>query len=133
MTRLTLNRDQRLKRRKQIGKVFSEGKPVQSFPLRAVVLFHNEEGPVLQAGFSVSTRNFKRAVDRNRIKRLMKEVYRQERPLLEEALKVSGSRLSVFWIFTGKELPELQLLKDKMNLLVNRLTDQINGHPQKNS
>lgn len=131
--RLTLNKDQRLKRRKQIGKVFSDGKPVQSFPLRAVVLFYEEEGPLLQAGFSVSTRNFKKAVDRNRIKRLMKEVYRHLRPALEEGLHASGRKLSVFWIFTGKELPELQLLKDKMNLLVNRLTDQLNGHTQKNS
>ena len=131
--RLTLNKDQRLKRRKQIGKVFSDGKPVQSFPLRAVVLFHEEDGPLLQAGFSVSTRNFKKAVDRNRIKRLMKEVYRHLRPSLEEVLQASGRKLSVFWIFTGKELPELQLLKDKMNLLVNRLTDQINGYHQKNS
>jgi ribonuclease P protein component len=158
MAHFTLSKDQRLKSRKLIGKVFSDGKPVQSFPVRAVCLFsetnansaqkpdqsaatHNLNSrelypysisEILQAGFSVSTRNFKKAVDRNRVKRLMKEVYRKKRPELEAGLISAGKQLSVFFIFTGKELPAYELVEEKMHLVIKRILEQINGNAQKN-
>ena len=60
----------------------------------------------LQAGFSVSKRNFKKAVDRNRIKRLIREAYRLQKNDLKLLLKERSSNLSVFLIYTGKEIPE---------------------------
>ncbi len=158
MARFTLSKDQRLKSRKLIGKVFSDGKPVQSFPIRAVCLFsensgqssHSHDKPeptgspapdeilygkafdFLQAGFSVSTRNFKKAVDRNRVKRLMKEVYRKKRPELEAGLISAGKQLTLFFIFTGKELPGYELVEEKMHLVIKRILEQINGNAQKN-
>lgn len=131
MAHFTLSKDQRLKSRKLIGKVFSDGKPVQSFPIRAVCLFSENSGP-LQAGFSVSTRNFKKAVDRNRVKRLMKEVYRKKRPELEAGLISAGKQLTLFFIFTGKELPGYELVEEKMHLVIKRILEQINGNAQKN-
>ena len=156
MAHFTLSKDQRLKSRKLIGKVFSDGKPVQSFPIRAVCLFSGKTGQSsqtdhaksvglpyadknsgleftsLQAGFSVSTRNFKKAVDRNRVKRLMKEVYRKKRPELEAGLISAGKQLNLFFIFTGKELPGYELVEEKMHLVIKRILDQINGNAQKN-
>jgi ribonuclease P protein component len=158
MAQFTLSKDQRLKSRKLIGKVFSDGKPVQSFPIRAVCLFSENPGQslksndqpgstssplpkeilsgkgvnYLQAGFSVSTRNFKKAVDRNRVKRLIKEVYRKKRPELEAGLISAGKQLTLFFIFTGKELPGYELVEEKMHLVIKRILEQINGNAQKN-
>lgn len=75
-------------------------------------------GEELQAGFTVSTRNFKKAVDRNRIKRLMKEVYRVEKGAL--------TNVSVFFIYTGKELPAYELVKGKMKSAIDKLVKIIN-------
>ncbi|MGZ5247915.1 MAG: ribonuclease P protein component [Flavitalea sp.] len=132
MAHFTLSEDQRLKSRKQIGKVFSDGKPVQSYPVRAVIMFTEDPQITLQAGFSVSTRNFKKAVSRNRVKRLMKEVYRKKRPELEAGLISAGKQLALFFIFTGKGLPDYKLVEEKMHLVIKRILEQINGNAQKN-
>lgn len=70
----------------------------------------------LQAGFTVSGKKFKRAVDRNRIKRLMRESYRlQQHPLLNQ-LEKAGKRLALFFLYTGKEMPDQALIHEKMGV-----------------
>lgn len=132
MAHFTLSKDQRLKSRKKIKQVFSDGKPVQSFPVRAVIIYNEGSDQILQAGFSVSTRNFKKAVSRNRVKRMMKEVYRKKRPELEAGLISAGKQLDLFFIFTGKELPDYLLVEEKMHMVIKRILEQINGNAQKN-
>ena len=75
----------------------------------------------LQAGFSTSTRNFKKAVDRNRIKRLMRECYRLQKNSLQTELEENHKNLAVFFIYTGKELPEYSLVFDKIGSALERL------------
>jgi ribonuclease P protein component len=81
----------------------------------------------LQAGFSASSRTFKRAVDRNRIKRLMREAYRLQKAPLEQVLQTKQRKLALFLIYTGKELPEYALVKEKMEVVLNRLVQNITG------
>jgi len=69
----TYGKHEKLKSRKLIEEVFTKGQVVKAYPIRLHYLIHdNEEYSPLQAGVSVSKRNFKRAVDRNRVKRLLK-------------------------------------------------------------
>jgi ribonuclease P protein component len=68
----------------------------------------------LQAAFSVSSKNFKKAVDRNRIKRLMREVYRLQKTSLQNELEVKGKYLAVFIIYTANELPVYDNISEKM-------------------
>ena len=61
--KFTLNKTERLKRRKIIEQLFSEGRAVTAFPIRVQYkLIDQPETSALQAGFSASSRNFKRAV-----------------------------------------------------------------------
>ncbi|MBE7633625.1 ribonuclease P protein component [Tenacibaculum finnmarkense genomovar ulcerans] len=78
--KFTLGQQERLKSKKLIGKLYEEGKSVKVFPLRMVYIQteHTSKFPV-QVGVSVPKRNFKSAVDRNRIKRLLRETYRKEK------------------------------------------------------
>lgn len=78
--KFTLGEQERLKSKKLLGKLYEEGKSIKVFPLRMVYVQteHTSKFPV-QVGVSVPKRNFKRAVDRNRIKRLLRETYRKEK------------------------------------------------------
>ncbi|MCG8802606.1 ribonuclease P protein component [Tenacibaculum finnmarkense] len=85
--KFTLGQQERLKSKKLIGKLYEEGKSVKVFPLRMVYIQteHTSKFPV-QVGVSVPKRNFKSAVDRNRIKRLLRETYRKEKHTVYDAV-----------------------------------------------
>ena len=67
------------------------------------------------------------AVDRNRIKRLMKEAYRLQKFPLEEQLTKSGKQLSVFFLFTGNELPDFDQMKLTMEKAIRKLIELTRG------
>lgn len=79
----------------------------------------------LQAGFGVSARVFKKATDRNRIKRLTREAYRIQKASLQHALESSGRKLAVFFLYTGKELPDFDLVKEKMSIALQQLEKKL--------
>ena len=75
----------------------------------------------MQATFSVSSKNFKKAVDRNRIKRLMREAYRLQKSLLQNEVENSRLHLAVFIIYTGNSLPEFENIFESMGAAFHRL------------
>ena len=95
------------------------------FPFRVFYLFEKNENhdvkSKLQCGVGVSTRNFKKAVDRNRVKRVMREAWRLQKKELDQKMKGHSHRLSVFLIYTGKELPAFTVVKEKMALILQKL------------
>jgi ribonuclease P protein component len=87
----------------------------------------------LQAGFGVSGRNFKRAVDRNRIKRLTREAYRLQKQILQDALAMNKIPLALFFIYTGKDLPDYKLVFEKMTLIIQKLSRLVNENNSPNT
>ncbi len=75
----------------------------------------------LQMGAGVSAKYFKKAVDRNRIKRLIREGYRLQKTSLQQALKEKQKQLLLFIIYTGKELPDHKEIFNKVNLVLVKL------------
>jgi ribonuclease P protein component len=75
----------------------------------------------LQAGFTVSSKHFKKAVDRNRIKRITREAYRLQKQILYHRLDQNKQRLAVFFIYTAKELLPYSLVKDKMGIILKKI------------
>ncbi len=112
----TLGKEERLKSRKLIGKLFEEGDSLKKFPLRLVYLQTKHTGnfPV-QTSFSVPQRNFKKAVDSNRIKRLLREAYRLEKETLYNSLELPY----VFMItFIGKKEPTFLEVQQKIRAIL---------------
>ena len=75
----------------------------------------------MQAGFTVNKKNFKKAVDRNRVKRLMRESYRIQKNELKNMLIQSNKNLALFFIYTGKELPDYTLIFEKTGNILSRI------------
>lgn len=130
----TLGKNERLKSRKQIEQLFDKGKSfvvspfrvyfnVNAVPIAIGSSMVNEKGP-LQFGVGVSAKNFKRAVDRNRIKRLVREAWRLQKNELQEKIKIASKQLHVFFIYTGKELPDFATVKDKVDVALKKLADK---------
>lgn len=131
----TLGKNERLKSRKQIELLFSEGKSFTINPFRVYFIVNGQWSMVngLQFGVGVSAKNFKRAVDRNRIKRLTKEAWRLQKNELQEKLKTSRKQLNVFFIYTSKELPDFSLVKNKVAIALKKLLEKINENNIANS
>ncbi|MET0244202.1 MAG: ribonuclease P protein component [Flavitalea sp.] len=121
----SLNKSERLKSRKIIDALFKEGRGVSSFPIRITYSILKESDQPLQAGFTASSRTFKRAVHRNRIKRLLREAYRHQKSDLLTKLDPIGIKLAIFIIFTGKELPDYALVEDKIKSALRKLIEQL--------
>jgi ribonuclease P protein component len=117
----TIGKGERLKSRKQIELLFSEGKKFTLTPFRVYYLFNETANPPLQFGVGVSNKNFKKSVDRNRIKRLVKEAYRLQKIPLQQKLKEKKCQLNLFCIYTGKEIPGYKEVFEKMNKILEKL------------
>lgn len=78
----------------------------------------------VQAGFSVSSRRFPHAVDRNRIKRLGRECYRLQKQALYDALKANSLQLAVFFIYTDKKIADYATLRNKFSLILEKLMNE---------
>ena len=70
---------------------------------------------------TVSKKKFKRAVDRNRIKRLMREAWRLEKPPLENRLAANEKQRAIVFIFVGNELPTLEQVQSAIASLVSQM------------
>jgi len=100
--RLTFPREEKLKSRKMISNIFSEGSVVKSYPIRIQFIFHEiEDFPPCQMGVSVPKRHFKSAVDRNKIKRQIKEAYRLNKSSLINDLKLKKKKIAMMFIFSA--------------------------------
>lgn len=94
---------------------------MHSSPVKMLYMFVQTEKPFLQAGFGVSAKNFKRANKRNRIKRLMREAYRLQKPQFEEIVRASGQGLVLFFLYTGNQLPQYPTVFSSVSVLRSRI------------
>ena len=127
--RYFFRKENKLKSRKIIQQIFAEGNSFTVFPLKVMWLPSNEKN-TLQAGISVSSRYFKRAVDRNRIKRLIREAYRLQKIELEEHLSQNHQQLSIFLIFIAKEIPDYQTIFNASGRVIHKLIKVANENHQ---
>lgn len=111
---------------KLIGSIFETKQGVKSYPF----VLHYKELPLpidksFQVVLSVPKRNFKKAHDRNKIKRQMKEIIRKNKSELETLLNDQKQQFGLFLIFTGREELEFNLMTKKILQLLEKLTNEL--------
>lgn len=120
------NKFEKLKSRKQIELLFAKGKSISAFPVKVFYLpvDHTPVHPV-QVGVGVSARNFKKAVDRNTIKRRMREAYRLHKLPLHEHLVAQQKSVAVFILWIDKQMPASAVLQDLMPAVIEKIIKQL--------
>jgi len=117
-----LSKAERLKSRKQIETLFEKGKSFTVFPVRVSYSFElNREKAGAQIGVSASKRVFKKAVDRNRIKRLLREAYRLQKSNLAASLKQKEIRAIIFFIYIDKTIATFETIQAAMHQCLKKL------------
>lgn len=117
------SKDEKLKSKKIIDLLFSEGKSVSKYPLRLVFVPINfEENVPLKMGVSVSKKYFKKAVDRNYFKRVLRECYRLNKHLLTE--NVNKKYAFMFFYQTKDRLPYQEIHEKTIKLFEKFLITQ---------
>jgi ribonuclease P protein component len=119
----TFNKAEKLKSKKLIAQLFETGKTVTAYPLKLVYLETQfEDDSLLKTGVSVSKRSFKKAVDRNRIKRLMREAYRLNKA---NYFNNTSKHYAFMILYLDKEMPNLKQLDSKMKTLLKRFLEKV--------
>jgi ribonuclease P protein component len=123
----TLKKEERLCNKKLIDGLFHNGSSFLCYPFKATWQYSEPatEFPA-QVLFAVSKKKFKRAVDRNRLKRMMREAYRlNKHDLLYQYLGAAGKNIVFSIGFIGKELVPFQFTEKKMVKLLKQLCAEI--------
>ncbi len=108
----SVGKSEKLKSKKLIDRLFMEGKNIKSYPLKLVYIpVDNSENPELKTGVSVPKKLVRTAVKRNRIKRLMREVFRKNKYLVTKDLSTS---YAFMFIHISREEPDYEKLEKSM-------------------
>lgn len=119
--RFGLGRKERLKSRKQIDALFLNGRRFVQFPLRVTYQFFPAEEALAQIGVTASRKSFKKAIDRNRLKRLMRESYRLQKQLLLPSLESKKLKAIVFFMYADKTIASFDTVSDAMSKALMKL------------
>jgi ribonuclease P protein component len=131
-SQFTFQKKDKLKSRKQTQFLFAKGQSMNAFPIKLIYTLESNEPGSVQAGVGAPSRTFRKAVDRNRVKRLLREGYRLERPefIASSADALNKLRVNLFFLYTDATVISQKEIQEKIKQLLSRLSEKINSTPQ---
>jgi len=125
MRKQTFNKKERLSGKIIISKLFSEGSGFFVYPFKVVWMSSNyESNPSARLLISVPKSNLKKAVDRNLVKRRIREAYRKNKEPLLMAFSDKKTQCIFAIVYVGKEIMKYDELEQKIIILIQRLLDE---------
>lgn len=119
------SKHEKLKSKIAIDALFSKGKSINVSPIRLVFLSKEEESTIIaNVGVVVPKKQVKLAVNRNLIKRRMREAYRLNNSELKTTLKKNGLALNMMFIYSSKQILDYTTIENKIKVILTRLTEQ---------
>ncbi|MBN1132193.1 MAG: ribonuclease P protein component [Bacteroidales bacterium] len=122
MPGLTFNKKERLKSNRLINRVFREGFVVNVYPLRIVCLETKTAPFPASVAVSVPKKYLKKATDRNRVKRRIKEAYRLLKPEFYHRLKNAGKHLYLVIVYQSQKIEGFDAIQKQIKKGLNKIT-----------
>lgn len=114
-------KNEKLKSEKHFNLLFSDGKSVHSFPIRLVYIPIENAENLNKIGVSAPKRKFKRAVDRNKAKRLMRESFRKNKYLFDHL----EQKYALLFIFVGGKIVSYEEVFSSVQKLLHKFVEQV--------
>lgn len=129
MTDFNFDKRYKLCSRKLIDETYNKGQLVKSYPFVVRVAHANlSTESTFQIVVSAPKRSFRKAYQRNRIKRLCKEAIRTNKSIIDSFVRETNQQLALFLIFTGKEEIPIEVLNRKTEKLFHSIVKQLSLH-----
>ena len=129
LSALTLCKNERMSGRTLIEKLFNGGDShaMSAFPLRVVYMVtERKDDAIAKILISVPKRHFKRAVKRNRVKRQVREAFRNNKSILANAfVGRENESVAIAFIWLADELYNSKEVEHKVKNLLQRLSERI--------
>lgn len=137
-------KEDKLKSRKQTQFLFAKGQSMNAFPIKLIYTIENleqlsgnlpspflnlttiKEQGQLQTGVGAPSRTFRKAVMRNKVKRLLREGYRLEKPTFLSGNHLQGFRVNLFFLYTDSNVLTQKEIQEKIKQLLARLSEKLN-------
>lgn len=124
MKKFTFAKTERLTSQRTIGQLLESGMAYTIYPFRIYWMIEPDKNrPPVQVALSVSKKRFKKAVDRNLIKRRIREAYRKQKALLDPVF-LKGKRLSLLLVYVSNEILSYSTIAEKLTLALQQLIAQ---------
>ncbi len=120
----TFSKNERLCSKPLIDKLIQKGNSFNGFPFKIMWLELEESSAPIKIMISVPKRKFKRAVDRNRLKRLIREAYRKNKYKLIE--RIENRKFAILVVYTSKTIADYAEIEDKIVKVLVRLGHELN-------
>jgi ribonuclease P protein component len=125
--RFTLKKEERLTERIALEHVYTKGKHIHANTIKIIFAeVPQSEQPACRVVFSVPKRNFKKAVDRNLLKRRMREVYRLHKHALYAHLAKKQKQIHMYLVYNSKQIISFEELKENLLQALQILTNKVN-------
>ena len=119
---------ERLCSKKLIEELFRSGRSFYSYPFRLVWIPVKNNMPYnSQLGISVKKRQFKKAVDRNLLKRRIREAFRSNKHELYAYLESKDILIAFMLIYTSADIMSSQEIEDNILVVLNRFKEELAG------
>ena len=109
-----------------INRLFTEGNAFIAYPLRVVYLFpERKQTELAKVVISVPKKRFKKAVDRNRLKRLIREAYRLNKHEFVSKLNEKNLHIQIAFNYVSDDLMDFESIEKKMKTALHKLDEKI--------
>lgn len=121
-------KEERICKEIEITRLFEKGESFICYPVRVVWIVNNEEtSKSVKVLISVSKKKIRHAVDRNRVKRLVREAYRLNKTVLNDSIAETGKSFSLCFIWLPSDAIDFKKVERKMTEALTRISQRISN------